>query len=143
MIRIRIPNDVKFSVLLVMCSLAHVLGGSYTDPTTKGDFFVAPNGSDQNQGTEQQPFATITRAKGAVRNRISAGLSSNITVLLRGGVYELPEPLTFHSKDSGTDKFSITYAAYPGEVPVLSGGKRITGWRKETGNVWTVELPDV
>src|SRR5262249_5249814 len=35
--------------------------------------------------------------------------------------------------------------AYPGAIPVISGGRQITGWRpvdKEEG-LWSVEIPDV
>ena len=122
-----------------------LLGGraSGAGETTAADYYVAPAGNDQDPGTAAQPFATIHRARDAVRDRIAAGLSANLTVLLRGGVYELSEPLLFDVRDSGTDAYSITYAAYPGETPVLSGGRKITGWQPGEGNVWTVELPDV
>ena len=73
-----------------------------------------------------------------------------VTVYLRGGVYTLSAPLVFLPEDSGTAKCPITYAAYPGEKVVLSGGRAITGWKKaaEGGQdnrpeLWTAEVPGV
>ncbi|MBI3920787.1 MAG: right-handed parallel beta-helix repeat-containing protein [Armatimonadetes bacterium] len=37
----------------------------------------------------------------------------------------------------------ITYAAYPGEKPVISGGRRISGWKRGEGHLWTAEVSEV
>lgn len=86
----------------------------YTDQQA---FYVAPGGNDQNPGTLDLPFATLERARDAMRN-------SNVKVcLLRGGRYELQAPLELTELDGG-----VTFAAYPGETPVLSGGTYLTGF---------------
>jgi hypothetical protein len=41
--------------------------------------------------------------------------------------------------DEGTQR--IVYAAYPGEKPVVSGGREMTGWKKGEGKRWTAKLP--
>ena len=74
---------------------------------------------------------------------VAAGLRRNVVVLLRGGVYRQTETLLFGPRDSATEKHSITYAAYPGEKVVISGGRRIAGWKKGKGRIWTAELPEV
>ena len=107
------------------------------------DFHVAPEGLDTNPGTAAAPFATLARARGAVRGKIKDGLTKDIVVEIRGGTYPVTETLTFGPEDSGTEKFSITYAAAPGEKVVLSGGRKISGWKKGPGEIWTVELPEV
>jgi hypothetical protein len=107
------------------------------------DFCVAPGGSDSNPGTPERPFASIARAKEAVRRRIAAGLNADVKVVLRGGVYTLTEPVLFGPEDSGTEKHAITYAAHPGEQVVLSGGRKITGWQKGDGPIWTATVPGV
>ena len=53
----------------------------------KADFYISPNGSDSNPGTYEKPFATVTRARNAVRTMISAGLNEDVTVIIRGGIY--------------------------------------------------------
>jgi hypothetical protein len=107
------------------------------------DFYVASNGKDSNPGTAMAPFATLARARNAVRKKISNGLTHNILVLIRGGTYGQTETLTFGPEDSGTEKYSITYAASSGEEVVLSGGEKIAGWRKGPSAIWTTEVPAV
>ena len=48
-----------------------------------------------------------------------------MTVWLRGGTYYQKETLVFGPQDSGTEDCPITYAAYPGETPVICGGREI------------------
>ena len=115
-------------------------------------FTVALNGSDSNPGTLEKPFATIERARDEVRKLVAAGLKEDVTVFIRGGTYALARTVLFGLADSGNPDHSITYAAYPGETPVFSGGVRITGWRRleasaalppaARGKVWVTDLPD-
>ncbi|MCA1808751.1 MAG: right-handed parallel beta-helix repeat-containing protein, partial [Lentisphaerae bacterium] len=95
----------------------------------KADFYVAPDGSDDAPGTLQHPFATVARARQAVRDIPGRSQRDAIHVLLRGGVYYLSEPLVFGLEDSLAGGGTTTYAAYPGERPVLSGGIPINNWR--------------
>ncbi len=73
-------------------------------------FFVSPDGADANPGTQQQPWRTIQYA--------AANLLPGQTVFIRGGVYR--EGIT--PARSGTPDQPITFAAYPGEQPILDGG---------------------
>ena len=107
------------------------------------DLYVAPNGNDRNPGTAAAPLATIARARDLLRPRIAAGLSADVLVAIRGGTYRLEQPLVFGPEDSGSDRHSVTYAACPGEKVVLSGGRKISGWRRGRGQLWTAELPAV
>jgi hypothetical protein len=107
------------------------------------DFHVTTQGKDSNPGTAEAPFATLARARDAVRAKIAAGLTGDMLVLIHGGVYPQMATLVFGPDDSGTEKHSITYAAAPGESVTLSGGHRITGWKKGTYEIWTAEVPQV
>lgn len=51
-------------------------------------------------------------------------------MLVRGGTYPLKETVVFGLQDSGKKDAIITYAAYPGETPVFSSGREITGWKE-------------
>ena len=87
--------------------------------------------AEPNPGKTDGPFATIAHARDAIRSMQSHGpLTQPVTVYMRAGVYTLSAPLVFLPGDSGTAKCPITYAAYPGEKVVLSGGRAITGWKK-------------
>ena len=91
------------------------------------------------------PFATLAAARDAVRKLKAQGtLTRPVTVYVRGGTYTLSEPLVFTAADSGTEKTPISYTAYRGETPLLSGGRQITGWKKTgTGELWQAEVPGV
>jgi len=110
--------------------------------------FVATDGNDAWSGTLPRPnrartdgpFASLSRARDVVRAR---GAASGATVYVRGGTYFLDEPLVLGPQDSGSEQGPVVYAAYPGERPVFSGGRRITGWSlPQQGNVWTAEIPE-
>ena len=101
--------------------------------------YVSPDGDDSNPGTLASPLATLKGARDAVR-RLNADMSGDITVYLRGGVYRQTEPVLFEPQDSGTNGHRITYAAYEGETPVISGAQQVTGWRKADGNLYVASL---
>ncbi|MBQ7814910.1 MAG: hypothetical protein IJ387_10520, partial [Thermoguttaceae bacterium] len=46
---------------------AALFGNETAKETVVGEFFVSPNGNDANAGTENAPFATLERARDAVR----------------------------------------------------------------------------
>ena len=105
-------------------------------------FHVAPDGDDAQPGSLEKPFATLERARQAVRGvKASPGAGGPIVVALRGGVYYLKEPVVFTPEDSGSAQAPVSYQAYGDEVPVLSGGREIGGWQV-TGDRWTTRIPE-
>ena len=131
------------SLLIAGLALAGQDGQSPSHAVPSADFYVAVNGSDSNFGTEQQPFATLEKARDAVRAKIESGLKTDVLVLVRGGTYRLSKPLVFGSNDSGTPGHSIVYAAFPGEKPVLSGGASITDWQPHRDGIWKASAPQL
>ena len=119
-------------------------------------FYVSLEGNDRWSGTlpapnrtaTDGPLATLPRARDAVRRlRRSQGgvLRQPVTVLVRGGTYFLTDPLVLSPQDSGTAACPVTYAAYRGEGPVISGGRRLRGWRAVRANgrrAWATEIPE-
>jgi hypothetical protein len=108
------------------------------------EIHVATIGNDTNPGTKAQPFATIERARDAVRELKKTGpLKEPVTVLLAGGTYQLAKPVAFGPEDSGTADCPVTYTATPGASPVIDGGRRITGWKKHNDKLWIANIPAV
>ena len=105
--------------------------------------FVHPAGDDSNPGTFIEPLRTPGRALLAARARIAAGLEAPLFVYLRGGTHRIQEPLVFGPKDGGDESFHVTWKAFPGESPVLSGGREITGWKRAEDGSWRVTLSEV
>ena len=106
-------------------------------------FHVSPGGSDIDPGTEAKPLATIAQAQKAVRKEIAAGLKDDVTVVIGAGLYELDAPLEFGPADSGAKQHAVTYrAAGEGKV-IVSGGRRVAGWKRGGGKLWTTTVAEV
>lgn len=122
------------SLMLCLCFAA----GAFAQAA---DFFVAPDGSDLHSGSKDQPFATLERARDAVRAlKTPDRLAGPITIYLRGGLYQLPRTLKLSADDSGTEQTGITYRAFEQERPVLIGGRRITGFKPGKGSILEADL---
>ena len=104
---------------------------------------VAPDGKDTGAGREGDPFGTVTRARDEVRALKAAGeLEGPVAVRLHGGRYFIGETIVFGPEDSGTAESPISYEAAPGETPVLRGGKRIEGFKRERGEIMAADVPE-
>ncbi|MFB3882385.1 MAG: right-handed parallel beta-helix repeat-containing protein [Armatimonadota bacterium] len=138
--------------------------GSERESPEKMVLYVSPEGSDGWSGLLAEPdakgsdgpFRTIARAQREVRQlKAQVPLEQPVRVRLRGGVYFLEEPLKFTAEDSGAPggrgrdaepEAPVIYCAFPGERPVVSGGRRLTGWREEKVNgrtAWALTIPEV
>ena len=129
----------KIVLPIGVCALALVSIANSTE------IHVSPSGNDGNAGTKTAPFATLERARNAVRQLKQTGpLKAPVTVWLQGGTYELREPLVFTPDDSGTADAPVSYASLPGQRAVLSGGKQLTGtWRQTPDKpFWQLDLPE-
>jgi hypothetical protein len=119
------------------------------------EFWVATDGNDSNAGTQAKPFATLERARDAVRQlaQKSALLKGGVTVLLRGGDYFRTNAFELMAADSGTAKSPILWSAYKDEPVRLLGGRMLTGFsmvtdatvlrridEKARGHVWQLNL---
>ncbi|OAM86916.1 right-handed parallel beta-helix repeat-containing protein [Termitidicoccus mucosus] len=127
---------------------AALLGCAAAFGAAPREFFVAPPpaGDDANAGTAAAPFASLERARLAVRARLDedrrpgAGEADDITVFFRGGRYEFARPVIFRAEDSPQGKNRVAYRAWRDERPVFSGGARVTGWSEEAGGVWRADV---
>jgi Right handed beta helix region len=91
------------------------------------DLYVSPGGNDGNPGTLGAPFASITRARDAIRAFAQSGglPAGGVTVWLRGGYYNLASPIIFDGRDAGTEAKPIVYTAWPGEQVNITGGRSL------------------
>ncbi len=107
---------------------------------SESDYYIAVAGNDANSGTKQKPFATFQRAFKAVEKEVAKGLKKNIVVEIQAGVYETANGLKIGPELSGNEEYSITYKAANGSKVILSGGRTITGWKKEPDGLWSAPL---
>jgi hypothetical protein len=142
-------------VLATACSQVWLEEVADRPPGNPGaaDFFVSPQGKDTwsgklaDPGENDGPFATVGRARVAVRALLKAQKEARrVRVVLRGGTYYLNSPLEFGPEDSGTEKAPVVYAAAVGEKVVVSGGRPLEGGRwgeANTQRAWVVDIPEV
>jgi len=103
------------------------------------EYYIAPQGSDANPGTITQPFASLERARDAIRQSQTAGPK---TVSLRQGTYYLPQTFILSAQDSGTADAPVTYRAYPGEEVIISGGMKLAlTWQAYQDGILQADTP--
>ena len=130
---IRTATTISLTALLCLC------GGLFAQKciaaAVQSTFYVSPAGNDKNPGTQAAPFKTIQRARDEVR-KVNGKMSGDIEVILGGGTYQLDETLVFDHRDGGTGGHNVVYKAAPGETPIISGGKTISGWQADANGRW-------
>lgn len=129
---------------------------NFTGSVFAKEIWVSLSGNDANPGTREKPLATILIAQRQARElrRLNdPSIKEGIQIILKGGVYQLDEPLLFRYEDSGTSGSPTTIIAAPGEEVVISGGVPVINWKKLSGSssglpkasqnkVWVADIPE-
>ena len=104
------------------------------------EYYVSENGSDNNDGSQETPFATIERARDEARKHTD-NMTGNIVIHIEEGTYILENTLTFGEKDSGTNGYAIKYI---GDNAVVSGGSQIKDFSLYDAdkNIYAAEVPE-
>jgi hypothetical protein len=76
---------------------------------------VATDGNDDDPGTLDKPFRSITKAV--------SGMAQGDTIYVRGGVYELSGPIDIGSSKSGSSGKGCYLFSFPDEKPLLDFSK--------------------
>ena len=106
------------------------------------EYFVAPQGNDANPGTREKPFATLEKARGAIRALKARGaLPGPVCVSLMPGEYPVGKTFELTAADSGTEAAPIVYRADKKGSAVLYGGVRLKGFIPVTDPVVLGRLP--
>lgn len=142
------PLKAACAVLIYLCIVA--------SSTRAVEVWVAPTGNDTDSGTSNHPFATITRAQKKtqeLRESRNTNDTGPIHIILRGGIYPFSDTLRLRTADSGTENNPLIFEAAPGEIPILSGGVKIDGWKSAgdivglpriaRGKIWVADLPKI
>ncbi len=111
---------IKFIMMLV--------GGAMMMSSTAlsgAEFFVSPNGRDSNPGSEVKPFATLEKARDAIRAMDKQAKAKGVTVWLASGVYARERSFELDGRDSGTQEGPIAYRAVEGATVSVRGSRTI------------------
>ncbi len=128
---------------------------AWLSQATTLQLWVATNGNDSASGGPEAPFRTIARARNEIRQRKTAGElpAEGVVVTVRGGTYQLTQPLDFSPQDNGTPKGPVIYRAVAGTEVRLTGGSVVGNWHVVThpavlqrldpaarGKIWSADL---
>jgi len=133
------------------------------------DIYVSVDGNAQADGSMAKPYGSLPDAVKAVRALRQSGHTEPAVIYLREGRHQLNQTLVLGMEDGSlstsksvtldkpgagetADPAHLTFAAYPGEKPVVSGGVPVRGWKrlesapseltsKAIGKVWVADMP--
>jgi hypothetical protein len=88
----------------------------------------------------QGPLKSLAEARDAIRALRQQGADEAFLVQVRAGTYRLSEPFVLAPEDSGAPGKPVVYEAYPGERPLISGGRPLPGTLAAKGHMWTAQV---
>lgn len=141
------PRTKRF-FLIILFSIIHL-----TSSAT--DIYVSNKGNDFNNGSKQNPLATLhsaLRKARELRRLKDPTIQNGIKIFVENGIYQLNEPIVLRPEDSGTKDSRTEIINLSNKEVILSGGLTLKGWKKVNGNVaglpkkaigniWSVDLP--
>ena len=86
------------------------------------EIYIAPNGNDKASGTREQPRLTFEKA-----NEHVASLSGKkeVHIILKDGIYYLPNTFVFKPEHSGSEKYPVIFRAANEGKAIISGGEKL------------------
>ncbi|WP_428662743.1 DUF1565 domain-containing protein [Runella sp.] len=101
------------------------------------NFYVAPYGSDQNAGTVQKPFKTLTKA---IKSANQA-TGKSVKIQLRTGIYYVEKTLILNASE--TLFTSLEISAFAKESVVIDGGQKLKlQWKPYQKGIFQAVVPD-
>ena len=164
-------NYLAYSVkALVLTFLLFQASCSINSNDNTVELYVSVSGNDEADGSISSPLATLPVAVEMLRELRKAGNEDPAVIYLREGRHQLDQtlvlgiedglqssaqPTSFEEYGAGPSKgpAHLTFAAYPGEHPVVSSGMPVSGWQKlesppaelpanASGKVWVADIPE-
>ncbi|OAS15273.1 right-handed parallel beta-helix repeat-containing protein [Paenibacillus oryzisoli] len=108
--------------------------------TLTTQLYVATTGNDDNNGSHEAPFLTITKAQMTVRELIRKGINHDVIVFVFGGTYYLEETWQLDERDSGRNGYRVSYCNVSGEVVYIVGGRPVTSWEPYSSDMWRARI---
>ena len=127
------------AVILILATAIPVALVQWSSPAVAAPVvrWVSPTGTG-NACSSTAP-CSVSTAQSQVR--IAAlSMSSDLIIRFRSGTYSA---ITLRGADSGNNGYVVRYEAASGTRPIISGGRRITGWslRDSSKNIWQAKVP--
>ncbi|MBP3360825.1 MAG: hypothetical protein J6N52_08235 [Clostridia bacterium] len=117
------------------------LGSGEPEVVLQTDYYVDINGSDENDGTKEMPFASIERAKKAAAQNDAEG---DITIHIGEGIFYQSEALEFNVENSGKNGYNVIYEGEGADKTIISGGVNVANnfsqW-SENPEIYVMSVP--
>ncbi len=116
-------------------------------------YYVNPTGDDHNVGNEANPWKSLHRAAGGLKERlVRKDVADEIIIHLAPGVHYLREPLILGPEHGGGKAIKVIIRGSEQGSSVISSGIILDNWKKAgddlpdvpkelKGRVWIAELP--
>lgn len=126
-----------FAAVLALALTASPPAGEAASAKPVRAIYVSPSGDDHAAGTPTDPLRTLQKARDRARRLLARGdnRSVGVTVILQDGTYRLARPLRLDWRDSGSGKGAVSYQAAPGARPVLTGARKVSGFKLVDGTL--------
>ena len=95
-----------------------------TPPNTSTVYHVSKDGSDENPGTQELPFLTISKAAGLIQ--------AGDTCIIHAGTYEE----TLQPAKSGQEGFPIVFQAAENEKVIITAMQALSDWTIDQGAIY-------
>lgn len=135
----KIVYSSKETVILGEKEMSQEVINEVTD-ALRDTFYVIPDKNAKGDGSIDAPFGGLEAAVAEIRNFTKSGMTNNITVYLREGLYMLGDEIKFTSADSGKNGYTITYSAYPNETVEVACGEKITNWQPYENGIYKAKI---
>src|SRR5690606_39777834 len=63
-------------------------------------------------------------------------------IWLMNGVHIWEKPLDFYPEDNRYGKSKLSIKAFPGARPIISGGRKLSGWAQNSKGHWVTDVPN-
>ncbi len=129
------------SAFLLACMVSSFLPILVSAEAEPYRIYVSTTGNDNADGSMENPFLTMERAKQEVR-KVKKNNKNNIEVIFRGGLYRFDKTVELTPDDNAPKGKTITYKSYEGEKPVFSGAKELNGqFEPYKDGIYKMEIP--
>ena len=114
------------------------------DIVSSQKIYLSLAGKDNNPGTIEKPFATLTAARNRAREfRKGNQVDQPIEIIALPGAYFMNEPLLLTSDDAASSSAPLIFRAEKGTKAIFCGGVRIGGFEKMNDMLWRAFIPEV
>lgn len=128
------------SFAIILTAIAIFIIGSAQTHCADLQYYVSANGNDASNGSAAAPFKSLEKAKLVVDGKMKNGFNGTLTVNIAKGDYYLAASLVFDEAYASRK----THLVFRGESgAVISGGRRVAGWRHASGNVWSADAKNI